>query len=86
MNKKGLIDCGSFSLWLVIIVFMIAFFIGLYVGFQVDEWKSSKKLNDIEYECPILLEQGNYLFIDGTLISPSGERLKCEEVGGKENE
>ena len=86
MNKKGIIDCYyGFSLWLVIIIFIIAFIIGLFIGFKVDEWRSSER-NETEYECPILFEQGNYLFVDGTLISPSGERLKCVEVGEKEND
>ncbi len=29
------------------------------------------------WNCPILLEQGRYVFTDGILISPSGEELKC---------
>ena len=85
MNKKGIIDCGTnFSLWLIIIVFMIALIIGVFIGFKVDEHRSLER-SEIEYECPILFEQGNYLFIDGTLISPSLERLKCIEVEKKEH-
>ncbi len=82
MNKKGYIE---FSLWLIIIIFMIAFFIGFFIGLKVDEYRSLER-DEIEYECPILLEQGNYFFVDGTLISPSGKRLKCIEIGEKEND
>ncbi len=83
MNKKGLVDETTFSLWLIVIIFMIALIIGIFIGFKVDESLSSQK-NETQYECPTLFEQGNYLFIDGTLISPSGKRLKCVEV--KEDE
>ncbi len=86
MNKKGLIDCScGLSLWVIVVVFIIAFFIGFFLGFKVDEARSLER-NEIEYECPVLFKQGNYLFIDGNLIYPSGERLKCVEIGEKENE
>jgi len=84
MNKKGIIDCGSgFSLWFIVILFIIAFIIGIFIGFKVDKDRSLER-EQIEYECPVLFEQGNYLFMDGNLISPSGKRLKCVEVEEKE--
>ncbi len=82
MNKKGYVE---FSLWLIVLIFTIGLLIGAFVGFRIDEARSLER-NEVEYECPILFEQGNYLFVDGTLISPSLKRLKCIEIGEKENE
>lgn len=72
-------------LWLIVLLFMAALLIGIFIGFTVDERMSSKVGNEIKYECPVLFEQGVYLFVDGKLISPSGKKIVCKEVGEKEN-
>ena len=76
MNKSPLI--------LFTIIIMITIIIGIFISFKVDE-SPSLKGNEITYECPVLFEQGNYLFIGGKLISPSGKRMVCKEAGEKEN-
>ena len=73
-------------LWLIVLLFMAALLIGIFIGFTVDERMSLKVGDEIKYECPVLFEQGQYLFIDGKLISPSGKKIVCEEIGEKENE
>lgn len=35
--------------------------------------------NEIIWSCPMLLEKGTYTFIDGSLISPSGIIIICED-------
>ena len=42
---------------------------------KIDEWAEWKE--EEVWNCPILLEQGRYVFSNGILISPSGKELEC---------
>ena len=53
------------------------------VAIESIEWESLYEQEEV-WNCPILLEQGNYVFSNGILISPSGEELSCEKVRNSE--
>ena len=58
------------------------------IRFEMDE-NTKEAIESIEFDslnnkevwnCPILLEKGNYVFSDGVLISPNGTEWNCEKV------
>jgi hypothetical protein len=51
-----------------------------------EQLKDELGINNINWDCPILLEQGIYKFYNGILISPSGKELVCNKTQLKDDE
>jgi len=83
-NYKG----ATMMLIVISTIFMVGFFLILDQRDNLrEELKELKYSESVKWECPLLLETGEYNFnSEGILISPSGKELRCKKVGEEYHE